>query len=500
MKWIQKKQKNRGFTILEANRVHEREPKLVTVITPVYNAERYLRKTIDSVLKQSLGKDKIDYILVDDGSTDRSRELLLEYSTDHDNIISVFLNKNSGTPGYPRNIAIGLAKSKYITFLDADDWLEPTGLETLAGILEETGDDYVVGKTIKVKENGMSVIAEHESCKDRRSVCPFSIPHMLHHLGPRARMMKTELVKQHEIQFPEMKFAEDKQFFIEVLLHSQTISTTTKPIYYLNRFDNEKTRLTNQTNIMQKTNCNLKVIHYFLTKNLPAHKKKMILNRLYEYDAITRLFTTPHFKKTRLKPVYYYKLGQVLKTTKQLDYEFSEEFLQPLNKQVIQLFREKKYRQLEKLYAWEGNEKIKEVRIIDNLPYKVFSEANLLIRLALFVMVKEDSFREQSYCLQIDVFGDGLESVNDVLIRDTKNGLNEVILPLEITNGSGVVEIPLESLSNLPPSTYSIFIRYQDYLKTNIRRTIAKANRCSDGKREYVFFRTTYGNIGLKIN
>lgn len=490
-------QNNWEYTIMGEQR---RNAPLVTVITPVFNAEKYLRKTIDSVVQQSLGPDKMEYILIDDCSTDSSREILLDYASRFDNITVVFLKKNTGTPGRPRNIGMQLSNSKYITFLDADDWLEPTGLELLTSILEETGDDYAVGKTLQVKTNGTSVIGEHESCKERRSVSPFSIPHIFYHLGPRARMVRTEVVKKNQITFPEMKYAEDKQFFMEVLAHCTSISTTTKLIYFLNRIDNQETRLSNQTNIMQKTNCNLKVIHHILNKNWETEKQKMMLNRLYEIDSIARFFTTPHFQKTKLKQVYYYKLKQVVKTAKRLDYEFSEEFLQPMNKVVYQLFREKKYRKLEKLYAWNKREKIKEVVIKERLPYMIFKDENIHIRVPMHAIYKDDYFAQNRYGLTFTVYGDYMNSTTDVLIRDTKNGLNEASFPVVVdSNGNGNLEIDFALLSHLPPSTYSIFLRYDDYQKINIRKPTAEKVRHSFQNREFTFFKTVYGNVGLKI-
>ncbi|MEY2193217.1 glycosyltransferase family 2 protein [Neobacillus sp. BF23-41] len=205
-KWKQKQQimnyNAEGYYIVDQKLNTQRNPTLVSVITPVYNAEKYLRKTINSVLNQSLGMENFEYILIDDGSTDSSRDILLEYSSKFDNIIVVFLKKNTGTPGHPRNIGIQLASSKYITFLDADDWLEPNGLEVLSTILEETSDDYAVGKTIQIQAKGKTIIiGEHESCKERRSESPFTIPHIFHHLGPRARMIKTSVIKDNQIFF-----------------------------------------------------------------------------------------------------------------------------------------------------------------------------------------------------------------------------------------------------------------------------------------------------------
>ena len=174
--------------------------KLVTVVTPVYNAEENLKKTVDSVINQTIDFNLVEYILVDDGSTDNSRPILLEYAKKYPNSIRVvFLEKNTGTPGHPRNLGIQLSTSPYVTFLDADDWLEADGLQTMYSILKETNDDYVVGKTIQVESKSTKIVGEHESCMERRSVLPTSIPHIFQHLGPRARMVKTSLLKENNI-------------------------------------------------------------------------------------------------------------------------------------------------------------------------------------------------------------------------------------------------------------------------------------------------------------
>ena len=503
--WNQRQQSNAyGYDIVDQKLMTERKPTLVTVITPVYNAEKYLRKTIDSVVTQSLGMDQIEFILIDDCSTDSSREILLEYSAKFANIIIVFLKRNTGTPGRPRNIGIELSRSKYITFLDADDWLEPTGLEVLTTILAETGDDYAVGKTIQVTSKGMSVVGEHESCKERRSVSPLSIPHIFHHLGPRARMIKTSILKDNQILFPEMKFAEDKQFFIDVLTQCDTISTTEQPIYYLNRLDNQDTRLTNQTNIIQKTNCNLKVINHIIKKKLAVEKEKMVLNRLYEFDSITRFFNTPHFHKTKLKRVYYYKFNQVLKTTKKLNYEFSEEFFQPMNKVVYHLFRDKKYKDLENLIVWEKQEKIKDVLIKDHLPFVVvpfLEDKYKYIRIPMHSVLEDEYVDQDKYTLKFKVFGDHLDTLAHGLIRDTKNALLESSLPVSVDqSGNGTLALDFEILNQLPTSNYSIFLRFNDYLKINIRKPTQSKATYHYKNREFTFYDTIYSNIGLKIS
>jgi len=95
----------------------------------------------------------------------------------------------------------------------------------------------------------------------RKSVSPYSIPHIFYHLGPTARMMKLSFLKERNLRFPEMKYAEDKQFFIDVLTSVGTISTTTAPIYYINRYSNNMS-LTKQTDIIEKMDTNIQVLKY----------------------------------------------------------------------------------------------------------------------------------------------------------------------------------------------------------------------------------------------
>lgn len=490
-----------GFFLVNNKLEKKKNETKVTVVTPVYNAEKYLRKTIDSVINQTIGFENIEYFLIDDCSTDSSRDILLEYSSKYENIIAVFLKCNSGTPGQPRNLGIQLSTSKYITFVDADDWLEPNGLETLHAILEQTGDDYVVGKTIQLKSEGAKIVGEHECCKERRNVSPYSIPHIFQHLGPRARMVRASVIKDNGIRFPEMKFAEDKQFFIDVLIHCNKISTTKAPIYYLNRLDDNNSSLTKQTNIMQKTDNNIKVIRYIINKNLDLEKEKMILNRLYEFDSITRLFNTGHFQKTKLKPLYYNKFNEILKTTNGLRYEFSDNFFNPLNKVAYELFKEGKTKQLEKLFEWDKKEKVKKVLIKDNLPYYIapfLEEKYRNIRVPMLAIFEEDYFYNNKYYLEFIVYGDYVDKITDVIIRDRVDVKQEYSIPVQVEKGGYVkLEVDLDQLNQLPSSSYAMFLRYNDYNKINIRKI--NENQIQYQNRDFAFYTTIHSNVGLKV-
>ncbi|MEH7131131.1 glycosyltransferase family 2 protein, partial [Neobacillus drentensis] len=218
---------------------------------------------------------------------------------------------------------------------------------------------------------------------------------------------------------------------------------------------------------------------------------------------ITRFFHTPHFQKTKFKIVYYHKFNQVLKTTKKLSYEFSEEFIQPMNKVVYKLFCERKYKQLESFFAWEKKEKIKEVIIKENRPFVVvpfLEDTYKYIRIPMHSVFVEEYVEKNIYYLKFKVFGDDLESITHGLIRDTKNALNESSLPVSVDkSGDGLLEIDLKLLNYLPTSTYSIFLCFNDYLKINIRKQIQSKNQYQYNHRDFTFYNTIYSNVGLKI-
>lgn len=115
----------------------------ISVIIPVYNTSQYLRRCMDSVVQQSL--KEIEIICVDDGSTDESRQILLEYHK-ADERVTVISQENAGA-GAARNKGMQYATGKYISFLDSDDFFEETMLEKAYELAEQDEADFVVYKS-----------------------------------------------------------------------------------------------------------------------------------------------------------------------------------------------------------------------------------------------------------------------------------------------------------------------------------------------------------------
>lgn len=113
---------------------------IVSVIMPVYNGEAYLRQCLDSVVNQTL--KEIEIICVDDGSSDRSVEILKEYGA-KDERITVIQQENAGA-GAARNNGLSRASGRYLSFLDSDDFFETDMLEKAVAKIEADRADFVV--------------------------------------------------------------------------------------------------------------------------------------------------------------------------------------------------------------------------------------------------------------------------------------------------------------------------------------------------------------------
>lgn len=122
----------------------------ISVIVPVYNTEKYLKKCLDSILGQTYRN--IEIILMDDGSTDNSLQICKEYQS-RDSRIRVYTQKNSGLPSV-RAKGVFLSTSDLITFVDSDDWIESDMYENMVTLYEQTLADLISTGIFNDYENG----------------------------------------------------------------------------------------------------------------------------------------------------------------------------------------------------------------------------------------------------------------------------------------------------------------------------------------------------------
>lgn len=180
----------------------------VSIITPVYNTERHIRKTIDSIIAQDYPHWEL--ILVDDGSTDTSGSICDEYAA-RDERIRVFHQKNSGV-SVARNQALDKITGEYVTFIDADDWIEPEYLSHF--IRFPYSNDQIVYQ---------GYYMDYVGDVEKESTSELPVRGRILHLGATwGKMYATSIIKSHGIRFNELlHLHEDHVFYFECLKYAR---------------------------------------------------------------------------------------------------------------------------------------------------------------------------------------------------------------------------------------------------------------------------------------
>lgn len=136
-----------------------RNRELISIIVPVYNVEKYLRKCLDSIVNQ-IYKD-LEIFLINDGSTDGSLAICQEYK-EKDNRITIFNQEHLG-PSSARNLGLDNARGNFISFIDSDDYIAPNFISELYFLLKDTGSDIVQCDYLRVEEDDTNSIFSKKS-------------------------------------------------------------------------------------------------------------------------------------------------------------------------------------------------------------------------------------------------------------------------------------------------------------------------------------------------
>ncbi len=319
--------------------------KLLSIIVPVYNKELFLDACIESINKLEINKAKIEAIFVDDCSRDNSLEIIEAYVNKYDFIKMIKLEENTGSPSEPRNMGIREAKGQYITFLDADDWLDPIGLPTLLDQAIENDSDVAFGQSIKHTDNTISKLGRFTSYKVANNLIPYEINKIFRAVGPPGKMMKRDIIVNNNIEFKQLKFGEDKLFFINAIAKCKSASMNSTPIYHVNRYT-ENQSLVGETSIIEKTNYNLIVLKEVLKLDLPERAEFQAISRIVEVDFISRLFNGHRFLKNNNKEDFYHLFDDMVDTLKQHNKNVEDYIVEDKYKNIYQLLITKDYEKL----------------------------------------------------------------------------------------------------------------------------------------------------------
>lgn len=202
----------------------------ISVIIPVYNAEKYLRKCLDSVCKQIY--QKWEAICIDDGSSDNSYKILQEYAV-RDSRFIIETKVNEG-PGLTRNKALDKASGDYVVFLDSDDYIEADYFSSVVDNIKITNAEVVFIDVIQEDTNGKVIKYEKMSRfknLSRKDLISCQMTGYMPWGGCRKAASRQLIEKQH-LRYTEDTVGEEAIFSFELLRHANNVVFIDKALYH----------------------------------------------------------------------------------------------------------------------------------------------------------------------------------------------------------------------------------------------------------------------------
>ena len=195
----------------------------VSVIIPVYNAEKYLRKAIDSVIQQSIGFANIQLLLCDDHSTDRSLEICNSYKNKFHNVEVYQTESNTGSASGPRNVCLSHVCAPYIMFLDNDDLLKRNACEFLLSKIDNSEYDFVKGCYDELHYGRkLRHCSRYDNTPEREFIFPADALDFRSIADPFwTAIFRSEIIKNNNLLFDLNLYGEDTIFMLKYLVHSR---------------------------------------------------------------------------------------------------------------------------------------------------------------------------------------------------------------------------------------------------------------------------------------
>ena len=198
----------------------------VSIIVPVYNVEKYIKKCLDSLVNQTL--QDIEIIVVNDGSPDNSQKIIDKYVKKYPKKVKSYIKENGGL-GSARNYGIEKATSDYLMFVDSDDYIELNMAELLYDKVNKTNTDLAICGLFSVNEDyeiiDTSSFINNEICKNNLKYILFN------NVSVWNRIYKKEIIIKNSLEFRSGIWYEDIDFVLKYLTLAQKVELVDVPLY-----------------------------------------------------------------------------------------------------------------------------------------------------------------------------------------------------------------------------------------------------------------------------
>lgn len=268
----------------------------ISVIVPVYNDEKYIKKCLNTITNQTL-KD-IEIICVDDGSTDNSPQILQEFAQ-NDNRIKVVVQKNKGA-GAARNKGFEFAKGDYVIFFDSDDYMSLNCLEILYNTALKNNSDVTVCRSFLFEENNIETVQKNcYSLKSnllggKKSFTPQEISKYIFQFSVGwawDKLYKRDFIKKNKLKFQNLRHSNDAYFTLMSLVYAELISYTDEYLIFHREHNNSLAHTRTKAPLC---------FYYALTAIMRALKKKG-LYKIYEQSFVNYCVTFPRWHTDTIK-------------------------------------------------------------------------------------------------------------------------------------------------------------------------------------------------------
>ncbi len=287
---------------------------VISIVIPVYNAEQYLRETLDAVQRQSYREYEL--LLINDGSTDKSGNICDEYA-EKDPRIKVFHRENSG-PSVTRNFGVEKAEGEYIAFVDADDVIDDNYLEVLHQNMNQYEADLVLCDYERFYEddlerkvhyrNSIYSVAIAKSKAELANV--FKNPSTnLFGVAIWGKLYKAEIIKKHGVRFPEdVSYEEDCCFNIQYYDYVDTTVFTSETVYHYRQMKESLSKV-------YRANTYGDLVNGFNKRKEFAKKIEMNELDMRKLDTIFMIATINNYKKIAMTDMSFSEKRQAYKDT-----------------------------------------------------------------------------------------------------------------------------------------------------------------------------------------
>lgn len=254
----------------------------LTIIVPVYNVENYIRSSLESLYRQGLDEQRFEVIVVNDGTKDKSMEVIQDILAQHHNI-TVVNQENQGL-SVARNTGLKHAAGEYVLFVDSDDMLIDKTLKSLLDCAVSTSVDMVMGDFVKLSDKEIDNFIP--TSLDIESIEISGEDAFVHYLNPRECYVWRTLYRRHflldnSIMFIPGIYFEDVPFTTECLIKAKRCISNNQPFYIYRQRENSIVSSISIRKILDFNTVIAKLWEMYLNYTLPLQMRKKLMNTIF---------------------------------------------------------------------------------------------------------------------------------------------------------------------------------------------------------------------------